>query len=69
MLSPVPRPAILGGALFEKGEALTYFVQHPTHARRANVHNHSNLERHVIDRQSYRERRSAALAEWQTLAA
>jgi putative transposase len=35
----------------------------------ANVHNHFNLERHLIDRQSYRERRSAALAEWQVLVA
>jgi putative transposase len=35
----------------------------------ANVHNHFNLERHLIDRQTYRERRSAALAEWQILMA
>ena len=34
----------------------------------ANVHNHFSLERHLIDRQTYRERRSAALAEWQVLA-
>lgn len=34
----------------------------------ANIHNHFNLERHVIDRQTYKERRSAALAEWQALA-
>ena len=34
----------------------------------ANVHNHFNLERHLIDRQTYRERRSAAaLAQWQAL--
>ena len=33
----------------------------------ANVHNHFNLERHLIDRQTYRERCSAALAEWQAL--
>jgi putative transposase len=30
----------------------------------ANVHNHFNLERHLVDRQTYKERRSAALAEW-----
>jgi putative transposase len=35
----------------------------------ANVHNHFNLERHLIDRQTYRERRSAALTEWRTLMA
>ncbi|GGD45693.1 transposase [Aurantiacibacter arachoides] len=35
----------------------------------ANVHNHFNLERHLIDRQTYEIRRSAALAEWQTLMA
>ncbi len=34
----------------------------------ANVHNHFNLERHPVDRQTYRERRSAALAEWQVVA-
>ena len=34
----------------------------------ANVHNHFNLERHLIDRQTYKQRRSAALAEWQVLA-
>ena len=35
----------------------------------ANVHNHFNLERHLIDRQTYKIRRSAALAEWQNLMA
>jgi putative transposase len=34
----------------------------------ANVHNHFNLERHLIDRQTFKARRSAALAEWQILA-
>ena len=34
----------------------------------ANVQNHFSLERHLVDRQTYRERRSAALAEWQILA-
>ena len=34
----------------------------------ANVYNHFNLERHLVDRQIYKERRSAALAEWQILA-
>jgi len=35
----------------------------------ANVHNHFALERHLVDRITYKERRSAALAEWQMLAA
>ena len=35
----------------------------------ANVHNLFNLERHLVDRQSYRDRRSAAYAEWRNLAA
>ncbi len=35
----------------------------------ANVHNHFNLDRHLIDRQTYKNRRSAALAEWQNLMA
>ena len=33
----------------------------------ANVHNHINTERHLIDRQTYKHRRSAVLAEWQQL--
>ena len=32
-----------------------------------NVHNHFNLERHLVDRQTYRAHRSVALAEWQVL--
>jgi putative transposase len=35
----------------------------------ASLHNHFSLERHLIDRQTYRERRAAALAEWQSIAA
>jgi len=34
----------------------------------ANVYNHFNLEPHLIDRQTYRQLRSGALAEWQMLA-
>ena len=34
----------------------------------ANVHNHFNLDCHLVDRKTYKERRSAALAEWQSLA-
>ncbi|MEO5938832.1 MAG: DDE-type integrase/transposase/recombinase, partial [Sphingomonas sp.] len=33
----------------------------------ANVHNHFNLERHLVDRQTFKERRSAALAEWKMI--
>ena len=33
----------------------------------ANVHNHFNLERHIVNRQTFKERRSAALAEWESL--
>ena len=35
----------------------------------ANVHNHFNSERHLVDRETYKTRRSAALAEWQNLMA
>jgi putative transposase len=35
----------------------------------ANVHNLFNSERHLVDRQTYKTRRSAALAEWQNLMA
>ena len=34
----------------------------------ANVGNHFNLERHLVDRQTFKQRRSTALAEWQFLA-
>ena len=33
----------------------------------ANVHNHFNSERHLVDRTTYKRLRSAALAEWQEL--
>ncbi len=33
----------------------------------ANVHNHFNTERHLVDRTTYKQRRSAALAEWQQI--
>ena len=35
----------------------------------ASLHNHFNSERHLVDRQTYKTRRSAALAEWRSLAA
>ena len=35
----------------------------------ANIHNHFNSQRHLVDRQTFKESRSAALAEWQNLAA
>ena len=35
----------------------------------ANDHNHFNLERHLVARETYKNRRSAALAEWQNLVA
>ena len=35
----------------------------------ANFHNHFNQERHLVSRQEYKSRRSAALAEWKSLMA
>ena len=35
----------------------------------ANVYNHFKQERHLVDRQTYKIRRSVALAEWQSLMA
>jgi len=35
----------------------------------ASISNHFNAERHLVDRQTYKLRRSAAYAEWQNLAA
>ena len=34
----------------------------------ASIHNHFSQERHLVDRQTFKIRRSAALAEWQSLA-
>ena len=34
----------------------------------AQVHNHFNQERHLVTRQVYKQRRTAALAEWRALA-
>ena len=34
----------------------------------ASFHNHFNQERHLVSRDIYKERRSAALAEWRQLA-
>ena len=35
----------------------------------ASFHNHFNSQRHLVDRETYKARRSAALAEWQNLVA
>ncbi|MCC6480202.1 MAG: IS6 family transposase [Sphingomonadaceae bacterium] len=35
----------------------------------ANIHNHFNSQRHLVDRQTYKAVRSAVLAEWQNLMA
>ena len=34
----------------------------------ASLHNHFNSERHLVNRETYKARRSVALAEWQSLA-
>ena len=33
----------------------------------ASIHNHCNQECHLVSREVYRERRSAALAEWRAV--
>jgi putative transposase len=35
----------------------------------AQVHNQFNQERHLVSRQDYKQRRSAAVAEWRALVA
>jgi putative transposase len=53
--------------------AMLRFRQMKTLQKFASVHgsNHNlfNQERHLVDRETYKERRSAALAEWQNLMA
>jgi len=34
----------------------------------ASIHNHFNQERHLTSRETYKDHRSAALAEWRALA-
>lgn len=41
----------------------------PRELTHANIYSHFNHERHLVDRQTYKDRRSAALAEWQSLMA
>jgi hypothetical protein len=38
-----------------------------TSTAHANVHNHFNFERHLVDRSTFKQRRSVALAKWQSL--
>lgn len=48
---------------FQRVKTLQKFVS--VHAA---LHNHFNQKRHFIDRQTFKQRRSGALAEWQSLA-
>ena len=50
--------------LFRSAKALQKFSS--IHAQ---VHNHFNQERHLVTREVYKQRRSAALLEWRGLAA
>jgi hypothetical protein len=54
-----------------KGDAEVQANENPAEfaSIHANVHNTFNLERHLVDRQTYKERRSTALVEWQSLIA
>ena len=38
-------------------------------AAHASIHNHFNLERHLTRRETFKQNRAAALAEWRQLAA
>ena len=49
--------------------AMQRFRQIKSLQKFASVHNHFNSERHLVDRQTYKLRRSAALAAWQNLVA
>jgi putative transposase len=51
-----------GDARFRQMKSLQKFA-----SVHADVHNHFNLERHLVDRETYKTRRSAAVAEWQSL--
>lgn len=49
---------------FRKSSSLQKFA-----SVHVSVHNHFNSERHLVDRQTFKNRRAIALAEWQNLAA
>jgi putative transposase len=49
--------------------AMLRFRQLKSLQKFASVHDHFNLERHLIDRETYKTRPSAALTEWQSLMA
>lgn len=49
---------------FRQMKSLQKFASVP-----ASLHNHFATERHLVDRQTFKQTRSAALAEWQSLAA
>ena len=34
----------------------------------ASIHNHFNHQRRLVDRETYRQRRAACMAEWQSIA-
>ena len=48
---------------FRRMKTLQKFV-----SAHASISNHFAAERHLIDRRTYKDRRSAALAEWRSLA-
>ncbi|GLS19225.1 IS6 family transposase [Labrys miyagiensis] len=49
---------------FRKTKSLQKFV-----AVHSQIHDHFNSERHLVSRETYKQRRSAALAEWRAIAA
>ena len=48
--------------------AMLRFRRMRTLQKFASIHANFSLERHIVDRQTFKERRSAALAEWQAFA-
>ena len=57
---------------FRRERAMLRFRQMKTLQKFATVHanvhnNHCNAERHLVDRQTFKIRRSAALADWQSI--
>ena len=55
--------------LFERGVGIRHETVQPFASVQANGHKHFNLERHLIDRQTYKTSRSTAVAAWQNLMA
>jgi hypothetical protein len=63
-----PRPSGFGGTGLGRYSSRSLRTLQKFSSVHAQVHNQFNQDRHLVTRQIYKQRRSAALAEWRALA-